>query len=373
MGAITRRVKFSYNVIPPLIMTLSVCMIVRDEEETLARCLNCIVPFADEIVIVDTGSKDNTQKIARQFTDKIFEFEWCDDFAAARNFSFSKATGDLVMWLDADDVITQDNASIISELKQSGGFDVAFLKYASAFDGDTPTFVYFRERIFRRALNLQWQGAVHEVITPSGKIIYSDACVYHKKVKAGDPMRNLSIYQRRISAGKLLDPREKFYYGRELYFNAMYLECVAVLQDFLEGGGWVENEVEACRTIYYALRAMGKDKEALAALLRAFTLSFPRAEDCCIIARHFEDKNDVRSAIYWYKSALNSGEKAEDGGFINADYLVFIPAIRLCVLYDGLGDYKTANRYNELAGSVKPNDASYLHNKKYFQNRLTER
>lgn len=354
-------------------MTLSVCMIVKDEEDTLARCLDCVKPFADELIIVDTGSTDNTAEIARRYTDKVFDFVWCDDFSAARNFSFSKATCDLVMWLDADDVITADNAEMIAGLKNDENFDTAFLMYAAAFDGDKPTFEYYRERIFRRELNFKWQGAVHEAITPAGRIIYSKACIYHKKIKEGNPLRNLSIYQRRISRGETLDPRDKFYYGRELYFNGMYTECAAVLRDFLSGGGWIENEVEACRTICKALRALGKEEEALSSLLRAFSLSYPRAEDCCILASIFESKKDFRSAIYWYERALASKEKAEDGGFINTDYLVFIPAINLCVLYDVMGDYATAQRYNELAGSVKPNDASYLHNKKYFQTKLTER
>ena len=348
-------------------------MIVKDEEQTLARCLNCASPFADEIIIVDTGSTDKTVEIARSFTDKVFFFQWCDDFSAARNFSFSKAECDLVMWLDADDVITPENAQKIAALKDGGGFDSAYLKYAAAFDGDTPTFVYFRERIFRRSQNFKWEGAVHEVISPCGKCIYSDACIYHKKVKSGDPMRNLLIYQKRIFRGERLSPREKFYYGRELFFNNMLTECIAVLSDFLRCGGWVENEIEACRTLYKALKKQGREDEAVSALLHAFTLSYPRAEDCCYLAEFFEGKNQIGAAIYWYERALGSKESAEDGGFVNVDFLTFIPAIRLCVLYDKSGDFRRAEQYNEIAGKVKPNDKSYLYNKEYFKTKLTER
>ena len=160
-------------------------MIVKDEEEVLARCLNCVQSFADEIIIADTGSSDNTIKIARTFTDKVYPFEWCDDFSAARNFSFSKAGCELVMWLDADDVISDADAQKIAALKEEMcGYDVAFLLYAAAFDGERPTFTYYRERIFRRSLGLKWQGVVHEVIEPRGRLLYSDATVMHKKSKA---------------------------------------------------------------------------------------------------------------------------------------------------------------------------------------------
>lgn len=368
---ITPRAQKTYNVIPP--MTLSVCMIVKNEEQTLARCINCVKPFADQIVIVDTGSTDDTVKIARSLNAEVFFFEWCDDFSAARNFSFSKAECDLVMWLDADDVITPENAALIAELKERGDFDVAFLKYAAAFDNGEPTFVYYRERIFRRSQDFRWEGFVHEAVTARGKTVYSPACVYHKKVKAGDPFRNLNMFQRHIYRGERLSAREKFYYGRELFFCGMYPESIAVLTDFLSGGGWVENEVEACRTLYKSYSKLGRQSEAVSALLKALSLDFPRAEDCCYLAEYFESKNLIDAAIYWYERAINSKERAENGGFINVDFLTFIPAIRLCVLYDRLGDYRLANAYNEAAGKVKPDDKSYLYNKEYFQTKLTER
>ena len=342
-------------------------MIVKDEEQTLARALKSVQPFADEIIVVDTGSTDSSVEIAKSFTDKVYFFEWCDDFARARNLSFSKASCDLVAWLDADDEITEENAEIFKELKSRTDFDTAMVKYAIAFDGDNPTFVYYRERVFRRALNPVWVGEVHEAVTPFGRVIYSPACVYHKKVKTNPTARNLHIYQRKIGRGEQLDARQKFYYGRELYFNGLYTECVAVLSDFLGGEFWVENGVEACRTLYRALSALGRREEAVSALLRAFTLSVPRAEDCCALANYFEEKNEFPAAIWWYTRAIESDESAESGAFVNTDYQTYIPAIRLCVIYDRLGNYKLAREYNEIAGRAKPNDKSYLHNKKYFE------
>ncbi len=354
--------------------TLSICLIVKDEEVALPDCLESVKDIADEIVAVDTGSGDGTKQIALKYTRNVYDFKWRDDFSAARNFSFSKATGDFVMWLDADDVITAECAKEIRDIVKKGDFDVAMLRYAAAYDGEgNPAFVYFRERIFRRAMDWEWQGAVHEVIQPRGKVIYSDACVYHKKRKSNPPMRNLLIYQKLISAGKALSPREKFYYGRELFFNNMFSECIAVLNDFLSGGGWAENEVDASVMLYRAYLKTGKKEQALKALACGFLFSFPHAESCCLIASHFEEQNDVRSAIYWYLRALGSPEKAEDGGFINEYYRGYFPAMKLCVLYDKCGEKQKAEKYNELAGSFRPNDESYIFNRKYFQSKGAEK
>jgi glycosyltransferase involved in cell wall biosynthesis len=80
-------------------------MIVKDEEKNLGACLESVRGIFDEIIVVDTGSKDRTIEIARSFGALVFEFAWVDDFAAARNEALAHATGDYVFWLDADDVV----------------------------------------------------------------------------------------------------------------------------------------------------------------------------------------------------------------------------------------------------------------------------
>ena len=83
---------------------ISLCMIVKNEEKVLRRCLDSYLELMDEIIIVDTGSADSTKDIAAQYTDKVYEFPWRKDFAAARNYAFSKATKDYIFSADADEV-----------------------------------------------------------------------------------------------------------------------------------------------------------------------------------------------------------------------------------------------------------------------------
>lgn len=350
-------------------MTLSVCMIVKDEEETLARCLSCIKAFADEIVVADTGSTDASKEIARAFTDKVFDFPWTDDFSAARNFSFEKASCELVMWLDADDVVTGENAEKIIALKEEmQNYDAAFLKYAAAFDErENPTFYYYRERIFKRNKGFLWQGVVHECIAVSGRILYSDAAIFHKKVKQNPSMRNLLIYQRYVSRGNALNEREKFYYGRELYFNRLYEESAAVLTSFLSGDGWIQNKIEACVTLYRALSALNRGEEGVGFLLKSFSYGLPQREACCLLGGYFFDRADYSSAVHWYRTAIDLPEDEKSGGFVDASFGGYIPNIMLCVLYDRLGDREKAEYYNERAGSFRPDDESVARNREYFR------
>ena len=344
-------------------MTLSVCFIVRDEEEVICRALNSCAQFADEIIITDTGSKDKTVEIAKKFTDKVYFFEWIDDFSAARNFCFDKASGDYVMWMDADDIVSYDDAKKIRALVDGGGFDMAYLLYVS---GEDESLSYVRERILRRDMGYRFSGIVHEAISPRGKAVYSDARIAHKKVKPRDPARNLSIYRR------VLDERSLFYYGRELMFNRLYTESAAVLENFLTLNGWVENKIEACMNLRFVYAALGQNERAISCVLRSFLYAEPRAEACCHLGEYFMKNNNFKAAIYWYERALKCGDDPKSGAFVNADYLNFIPSMQLCVLYDRLGDFKKARDYNEAAGRQKPTNEAYLYNKRYFEKKLPD-
>lgn len=351
-------------------ISISLCMIVKNEEDVLARCLESAKPLVDEIIVVDTGSDDKTKEIAKNCGAKVYDFSWIDDFSAARNFSFQQASKDYCMWLDADDVILPEDQKAFITLKTSldPQVDIVMLPYHTAFDSQgKPTFSYYRERLLRRQANFRWEGAVHEAIARCGQVIYGEAAVTHRKVHPSDPDRNLRIFENQLRQGIVLGPREQFYYGRELYYHKRYQEAIEVYQKFLEEpAAWLENQIEACRQLSFCYYAMDKEKEALKALLHSLLYDKPRAEICCDIGKHFIERKRYEQAIFWYEMALTCPRNDTSGAFVLPDCYGYIPCIQLCVCYFHLGNITKAISYNEQAGLWKPQDPSYLYNKNYL-------
>lgn len=352
--------------------TISLCMIVKNEENLLSRCLDSVQGLVDEIIIVDTGSSDDTKSIAKEYTELVYDFPWRDDFSAARNFSFSKASMEYIMWLDADDVFNRENLDEFLRLKKSNfnNADIIMMPYVTAFDEEgNPTFSYYRERIVKAALKSSWKGRVHEAIVhSSGNSLYSQASILHKSEKKSYTDRNLKIYEKQLSEGAPFSPRDMFYYGRELFYHQRDYEAVICLNRFLNTpGGWVENKIEACKFLSYSHNRLKDTDSALSDLFLTFSYDTPRAEICCEIGALFMQLQNFKSAIFWYQLALTIPMEEKSGAFISIDCYGYLPYIQLCVCYDKIGDHEKAEEYNRLAGKIRPNSAAYLSNLKYFQ------
>lgn len=346
--------------------SLSVCIIAKDEERVIGRCLGSVAELADEIIFVDTGSLDDTERIARAFTPHTYRFTWCDDFSKARNFAFSKATCDYILWLDADDVLPDVSRRGIVRLKETWtNEDVVMLPYVAAFDeGGNPSFTYFRERILRREGNFLWRDPVHEIIVPHGKIVYENFPVEHRKEKTGDQLRNLKIYQKLLSGGKRLTARQQFYYANELFYNRMYAEAEAVYTDFLDRPALTENKVQA--SIHLSqIRALKNSDSALKTLFSSFILTPPSPELLCEIGVNFMRKKDYRQAIYWYDQAIQP-IPTETLSFIRPDCYGYVPYVQTALCHYYLGEIEAAIQANAKALAIKPygsiaksNDAFY--------------
>lgn len=224
---------------------LSVALIVKNEEAMLSHCLQSI-KGADEIIVVDTGSIDKTKEIAAQFTDKILDFQWCDDFAAARNVARETCTGDWVLSIDADEVLEDGGIEKIKE-------------FLSTFNGDavkvrmqTGNQVFYVPRLFKNKPEIFWTGKIHELINviPEEKTEISitfGSSPAHKL----DPDRNLRILQKE----SIEDPKNTrvlYYLGREYGYRQKWEEGIKVLEEYLTMGWWFPERADA----YFMLAVM---------------------------------------------------------------------------------------------------------------------
>lgn len=146
---------------------LSVCMIVKNEEKVLRRSLESIVGLADEIVIADTGSSDSTKKIALGYTEKVFDYKWEDDFSKARNFAASKASGEWILVLDADEYV--DRESFISfkrDFKTNPPKENILTVQIVNFVGENAkdTLLNFHERLYKNDGLISYYRSIHELL-----------------------------------------------------------------------------------------------------------------------------------------------------------------------------------------------------------------
>jgi tetratricopeptide (TPR) repeat protein len=166
---------------------VSLCLIVRNEAANLPTCLRSVRDLVDEIVIVDTGSRDQTKEVATQLGAHVFEFAWADDFAAARNESLCHAKGRWIFWLDADERLDEENRGRLRMLFAGLGDDnVAYtMQQRSELEPSTySTATVDQVRLFRNHPEIRWQYRVHEQILPavrraSGELRRTDIVIEH--------------------------------------------------------------------------------------------------------------------------------------------------------------------------------------------------
>jgi tetratricopeptide (TPR) repeat protein len=239
-------------------MRISLCVIVRDEEAMLPACLASVEGAADEIVVVDTGSRDGTLAIARRAGAKVLELPWADDFSAPRNAAARAASGDFVLLLDADERLAPGAARALRAAVRQGGFDLGFLRLHNASRVDAPAAEVLSgaarlggpgllPRLVRRTPDLEWRGVVHESVADwwvrRGRRGFAvDADIIHLgaiasvREERGKRERNLRLLARRCAEDPG-DANAAGYLAMELYQAGRLEEATAAAER-----GWERRE-----------------------------------------------------------------------------------------------------------------------------------
>ena len=352
-------------------ISVSLCMIVRDEEEVIGRCLDSVQGLFDEIIIVDTGSVDHTKEIVSKYTDHVYDFKWIYDFSAARNYSFSKATSDYIMWLDADDVIYPEDALKLKELFQNIDPDIEFYRMVYSYiqdQYDQATISQSRARLIRNNHKDRWVGRIHEVIPVTSYAPSLDIVIHHKKTHIADPIRNLNIYRRMEKEGDFFTTRDLFMFAVELTGNHEYDYALKILKkmfrrknDYYKEKFYFDQAIMTKFRIYRETQRSNKEiKKMLLSTLPNFS---PSAAVCCELGFLFNLEKNYFAGKFWFLSAI---EVAKDYKDDHVDYNEFNTYFGVAYSLFYLGEIDRAIHYSSLALKIHPNNEAAIANHKLY-------
>jgi tetratricopeptide (TPR) repeat protein len=352
-------------------LKLSLCMIVKDEEEMLPRCLAAVAPAVDEIVIVDTGSRDRTKEIARAHGATVIETEWTGSFADARNVSFEAATGDWIIYLDADEVLVADDVSRLKALTGRTWREAYYLvltSYTGELD-DGGAITNNALRIFRNRPHYRFEGRLHEQIAhhlptyAAGRIeqtsVRADHYGYLGAVRDAKEKsrRNLDL----LKAQQAENPSDAFLHfnlGTEYlvigdHANAL-TECERAWQLVESQGQEDRDYVPALlQRLVTVLRYCGRANEAIARANQALQ-KFPAftdmvfAQALAALALGRED-----DAIAYWQNCIEMGDAPSRFG-ASVGGGTYLPRIALAELYTRRGELETARELLDWCVDERP-------------------
>ena len=291
---------------------LSLCMIVKNEEKHLERCLTSVKDIADEIVIVDTGSEDKTVTIAESFNSSVFHFKWANDFSAARNFALSKCQCDWILYLDADEELNPDSLDELrSIINQKPAAVNCIVKSLTADRTKYGLMKY--PRLFPNYKMIKFEGKVHEQIQTSldkngvplidSKIeiihygyILNDDCA-NKKLE-----RNLALLQ----SGKKNNPYEKLKLAQTYHNLKRYDEAERNFKAVINDRS-TEFKIKSLALLHYAILLYEKNdfKNSLEIALKGFNLSPKSAYLNFLISNIYLKLDDIPKALRFIQATLD--------------------------------------------------------------------
>jgi glycosyltransferase involved in cell wall biosynthesis len=309
--------------------TLSLCMIVKNEEAYIAQCLSSVDPVVDEMIIVDTGSTDRTRDIARVFGAQVHDFQWTHNFAEARNFSLTHAHGDWILVLDADEIISsKDRAALTDLIKKQKRLGYSFITRNYTGNVNTEGWVanngeYLNEeaadgwfpsqkvRLFPRDPSIQFENHVHELVEPSlrkGKIEIEKCRIpvhhYGRLDRKRDTVKEEAYYE--LGKVKLQGKGDDVKALSELAVTAgtvgkyeeaieLWQRVIAIKPDF----------VKAFVNLGYVYLQLQRYENALAVSKRAVELAPDQKETILNYASAEVHAGDVKKAISLLEHLLN--------------------------------------------------------------------
>ncbi|MBR1390982.1 MAG: glycosyltransferase [Lachnospiraceae bacterium] len=337
---------------------LSVCIITKNESKKLEKCLQTLKAYPFEIVIVDTGSTDDTKQMAKAYTSAIYDFDWCDDFAAAKNFAIRKAGNDRIMILDSDEYLSEIDVKGLLRMLEQCPEQVGRICRHNVLtrDGQRIENVEYINRIFSREL-FHYEGRIHEQVVALSKKEYetylAPVTIIHTGYDGTEEERNKKA-QRNIEL--LLKEREEnfkdtyilYQLGKSYYMAGSYVQAIQYFELALgyDLNPKLEYVIDMVETYGYALLKVGQVETAL--LLENIYQEFGDSADFKFLMGLIYMNNErFDDAVTEFEKAAEYKTSRMVG--VNS-YLAYYNAgiIREC-----LGDVDAARSYYEKCGKYE--------------------
>lgn len=295
-------------------VSISLCMIIKNEEAVLKRCLDSVCNLVDEIVIVDTGSTDNSKEIAAEYTDKIYDFEWVDDFSKARNYAFSKCTKDYIYSVDADEVLDEENQKRFLELKETiiDEIEIVQMWYVNTKEyATTENFEKeLRPKLFKRLRKFLWIDPIHESVNLNPVVYDSDIEILHLPI-SNHAGRDFRTFEKAIARGERLSKKLLKMYARELLISGNDSD-IKNASDYFNIAFYDRDRDDEEKSWCYVVlarfyRVTGNDGEFFKWVLKDVVTS-QSSEICVELGDYYYNKDDYMEAICWFVNALNETE-----------------------------------------------------------------
>lgn len=270
---------------------ISAVLIVKDEEVLLGKCLDTLKGI-DELVIVDTGSKDKTKEIASRYTDKIYDFPWIDSFCKARNFANSKATGDFILTIDADEELLTPIETIRDVIYKTKK-EVLNVTVTDGLGNEHKS-----PRLFKNSKDIFWRGDIHETLSKTGQEDTPIVIKYgYSPAHKNDPDRTLRILNKSLKADPKLI-RERYYLAREYFYREDWERAIKEVDIYLKQAKWLPEKNDAWLMRAKCLAGLEKWEEACDSAWQALKYNANFKEALIFIGNHMDSVNKQRWLSY---------------------------------------------------------------------------
>lgn len=331
-------------------ITISLCMIVKDEERILERCLAPLVEIVDEMIIVDTGSTDRTKEIAHKFTDFVYDFAWTGNFSDARNFSFSKATKDYIYCADADEVIDSENVQKFLLLKKGLLPEIEIvqmyyknqLSFNTIYNFDTE----LRPKLYKRLREFRFVNPIHESVLLEPVVYDSDIEIMHCP-ESLHASRDLQAFVKMHESKQFISKKLHHLYAKELFISGEPEDFEAAIPFFASSVADPSRDsdeiLEASIILSHAYR-IGNDIKSFFKYALKNVASEGCSEICYELGCYYQRQDDYDEAVIWFYNAA-----FETQPVLNIHYNGDFPLTRLAECYDALGNTEQADFYHTKA------------------------